>query len=81
MEQHIFTRGHGFDAVTVTSSKNFVWIHLLVWEKTKQKISHKVVRQPLPGLPREMPGYSIGLISVRQTEPGLRRVTPLALAA
>ena len=27
-----------------------------------------------------MPGYSIGLISVRQPEPELRQVTPLALA-
>ena len=40
----------------------------------------EVVRQPLPGLLCVMPGYSMGLIAVRQPEPGLRRVTPLALA-
>ena len=40
----------------------------------------EVVRQPLPGLPRVMPGYSMGLISIRQPEPGLRWVTLLALA-
>ena len=42
--------------------------------------SPEVGRQPLPGLPRVTPGNSIGLISVRQPEPMLRRVTPLALA-
>ena len=40
----------------------------------------EVVRQPLPGLPHVTPGYSMGLISVRQPEPGLRRVKMLALA-
>ena len=35
----------------------------------------EVVRQLLPGLPRVMPGYSMGLLSVRQPELGLR-VTP-----
>ena len=40
----------------------------------------EVDRQPLPGSPRVTPGYSIGLISVCQPEPGLRQVTPLALA-
>ena len=37
-------------------------------------------RQPLPGLLLLTPGYSMGLKLVRQPEPGLRRVTPLALA-
>ena len=40
----------------------------------------EVVHQPLPGLPLVTPGYSMGLISVCQPEPGLRRVTMLALA-
>ena len=46
------------------------WRHILA----------EVVRQPLPGLPRILPGYSMGLISVCQPEPGLRWVTLLALA-
>ena len=37
-------------------------------------------RQPLPGLPRVTPGYSLWLKSVGQRERGLRMVTPLALA-
>ena len=43
-------------------------------------MNSEVVRQPLQGLPLVTPGYSMGLISVRQPEPGLCRVTPLALA-
>ena len=48
-----------------------------------QPILADVVRQPLPGLPHHphvTPGYSMGLILVRQPEPGLRRVKMLALA-
>ena len=44
-------------------------------------VTLELFRQPLPGLPRVTPGYSMGLKSVRRQEPGLCRVTPLALAA
>ena len=52
-------------------------IHVLVLHRIQ---SPEVVSQQLPGLPRVTPGYSIGLISVHQPEPGLLRVTQLALA-
>ena len=45
-----------------------------------QHILAKVVFQPLPGLPHVTPGYSMGLILIRQPEPGLRWVTLLVLA-
>ena len=56
---------------------------LVSYERTQQcrvAESSELFRQPLPGLPHVTPGYSMGLKSVRQPEPGLRRVAPLALA-
>ena len=47
---------------------------------TLEVVGGEVFRQPLPGLPSVTLGYSIGLKSVRQPEPGLLRVTPLTLA-
>ena len=44
-----------------------------------QPLLTEFVRQPLPGLPRVTPGYSIGLISVRQPEPGLRWGNPVSV--
>ena len=52
--------------------RKYFIVKLIIKETERGKVwlQFGAVRQPLSGLPRVTPGYSIGQISVRQPEPG-----------